>query len=195
MLAGRATVTGCNLVRDPAGYHRSLRGTATGKMEMRELTTDRTLMRSNLDRISTRSVRPDELDEQRKILEAAERKLVKVERDYRKLRETIAGLGLQLAEARSLNRERETPQTKRSLASLAKKLDSALQRRDSMSSDYRELKMLVRDQRAVCRGLVKKEEARQKAVARFLREWERNYDREIRMKEKTVRKRERMRRT
>jgi len=164
-------------------------------MEKSELSDNRTLMRNNLERISTQSVTPDELEEQRKVLEAAERKLAKMERGYRNVREKIEGLRQQLAETRSLHRECETPQAKRSLASLAKRLDSALQRRDSVSSDYRELKMLVRDQRALYRGLVKKEEARQKAVTRFLREWERNYDREIRMKEKTVRKRERMRRT
>ena len=51
---------------------------------------------------------------------------------------------------------------------------------------------MVRDQRTLCRGMEKKEEARQKAVARFLKEWEREYDQGIRMKEKTVRKRERL---
>jgi len=159
------------------------------------LSTDRTLMRNNLERISTRSVTPSELDEQRAVLESVERKLARMEQGRLKVREKIAGLRQQLAEARSLHRERDTPQTKRALASLTKKLDSALQLRDSMSPDYRELKMLVRDQRALYRGLVKKEEARQKAVARFLKEWERRYDREIRMKEKTVRKRERLGRT
>ena len=59
-------------------------------------------------------------------------------------------------------------------------------------SDYRELKLLVRDQRSLYSSLVKKEEARQKAVARFLKEWELRYDRETRMKEKNIRKRGRL---
>jgi hypothetical protein len=37
-----------------------------------------------------------------------------------------------------------------------------------------------------------KEEAKQKAVAKFLKEWERNYDREICMKEKYIRQRKRL---
>jgi len=152
-------------------------------------------MRNNLERISTQSVTPNELDEQWKELQAVERKLARMEQGRLKVREKIAGLRQQLAGARGLHREQGTPQTKRALASLTKKLDSALQLRDSISSDYRELKMLVRDQRALYKGLVKKEEARQKAVARFLKEWERRYDREIRMQEKTVRKRERLGRT
>ena len=67
-----------------------------------------------------------------------------------------------------------------------------MQQRDSVLSDYRELKLLVRDQRSLYRSLVRKEEARQKAVARFLKEWERRYDRETRMKEKNVRNRGRL---
>ena len=152
-------------------------------------------MRNNLERISTQSVTPNELDEQWKVLQAVERKLARLEQGRLKLREKIPELRQQLAGARSQHREQGTPQTKRALASLTKKLDSALQLRDSMSADYRELKMLVRDQRALYKGLVKKEEARQKAVARFLKDWERRYDREIRMQEKTVRKRERLGRT
>ena len=97
-----------------------------------------------------------------------------------------------LAEARKLHRDRDTAQTKRAVMSLTKKLDSALQQRDSVLFDHRELKLLVRDQRSLYRSLVKKEEARQKAVARFLKEWERRYDREIRMQEKNIRKRGRL---
>ncbi|KPJ79762.1 MAG: hypothetical protein AMJ58_10845 [Gammaproteobacteria bacterium SG8_30] len=61
-----------------------------------------------------------------------------------------------------------------------------------MLSEYRELQLIVRDQRTLVDSLEKKEAARQKAVARFLKEWERNYDREMRMKEKTLRKRRRL---
>jgi hypothetical protein len=71
-------------------------------------------------------------------------------------------------------------------------VDNAVQQRDRVLSDYREMKLMVRDQRTLCRSLEKKEEAKQKAVARFLKEWERRYDQEIRIKEKTVRKRERL---
>lgn len=72
------------------------------------------------------------------------------------------------------------------------KLDNARQQRDKMLSEYRELQLIVRDQRTLVDSLEKKEAARQKAVARFLKEWERNYDREMRMKEKTLRKRRRL---
>lgn len=154
--------------------------------------TGRTLKRNNLEKIAALSVTPDELGEQRAVLEAAERKLTRLEQRRVKLLEKIAGMRQRLAEARKLHRDRDTAQTKRAVMSLTKKLDSALQQRDSVLSDYRELKLLVRDQRSLYRSLMKKEEARQKAVARFLKEWERRYDREIRMQEKNIRKRGRL---
>ena len=163
--------------------------------ENSELGTNRTLMRNNLEKIVTLSVTPDELGEQRAVLEAAERKLTRMEQRRVQILKKIAGLRQRLAEARNLHRDRDTAQTKRALMSLTKKLDSAMQQRDSILSDYRELKLLVRDQRSLYRSLVKKEDAMQKAVARFLKEWERRYDRETRMKEKNIRKRGHMGKT
>jgi hypothetical protein len=160
--------------------------------ENSELGTDRTLKRHNLEKIATLNVTSDELGEQRKVLEAAERKLTRMEQRRVKLLEKIAGLRQRLAEARNLHRDRDTAQTQRALMSLTKKLDSATQQRDSLLSDYREQKLLVRDQRSLYRSLVKKDEARQKAVAGFLKEWERRYDRETRMKKKNIRKRGRL---
>ena len=157
--------------------------------ENSELVKGRTLMRNNLEKIAALSVTPDELGKQRAALEAAEYKLARMEQRRVRILEKIAGLRQRLAEARNLHRDRNTAQTKRALMSLTKKLDSAMQQRDSVLFDYRELKLLVRDQRSLYRSLVKKEEARQKAVAQFLKEWERRYDRETRMKEKNVRKR------
>ncbi len=154
--------------------------------------TGRTLMRNNLEKIATLSVTSDELVEQQAVLEAAERKLTRMEQRRVKILEKIAGLRQRLAEARNLHRDQDTAQTKRALMSLTKRLDSAMQQRESVLFDYREQKLLVRDQRSLYRSLVKKEEAKQKAVARFLKEWERRYDRETRMKEKNIRKRGRL---
>jgi len=152
-------------------------------------------MRNNVNRLSTQSVASDELREQGAELDAVQHKLARMEQGKVKVHEKIAGLRQQLAEARSLHKEQGTAQTKRTLMRLTKNLDSAIQQRDSIQSDCRELKLLVRDQRALYRSLIKKEEARQKAVARFLEEWERRYDRETRMKAKNVRKRERLGKT
>jgi cell division septum initiation protein DivIVA len=157
-----------------------------------EVSSDKRLLQHNVTRLSTQSVASDELHEQGAVLEAVEHKLVRMEQGRVKIREKIAGLRQQLAEARNLHKELGTAQTKRALMKLTKHLDSAVQKRDSILSDYRELKLLVRDQRALCKSLLRKEEARQKAVARFLEEWERRYDRETRMKEKNIRKRERL---
>ncbi|MGD2055604.1 MAG: hypothetical protein PVJ15_02265 [Gammaproteobacteria bacterium] len=156
------------------------------------MSADRTLKRNNVEKISEKSVTPDEVGRQRAVLETAERKLARLEQGLAKVRDKLAGLRQQLTEARSLHREWETTQTKSAVTTLIKKVDNAVQQRDRVLSDYREMKLMVRDQRTLCRSLEKKEEAKQKAVARFLKEWERRYDQEIRIKEKTVRKRERL---
>ena len=159
------------------------------------MSADRTLMRKNVEHISTKSVTSDEINQHWAVLDAAERKLTRLGQDIAKIREKITVLRQRLADARGLHRERDTAQTRRALLTVTNRLDSAMQQRDTMLSQFRELKLMVRDQRAVCKNLEKKEEARQKAVARFLKEWERRYDRETRIKEKNVQQRKRLTRT
>jgi len=156
------------------------------------LTTDRTLMRDNLNIISTRSISTDELNKQRLQLQSTERKLKRTQQRVVKVREKIAELRQDLDERRNLHKEQGTAQTKRAVATVRKRLEVAVQQHQVLLSDYREQKLMVRDQRDLCRSLEKKEEARQKAVARFLKQWEREYDHEIRLKEKAIRKRERL---
>jgi hypothetical protein len=158
--------------------------------ENSKLTTDRTLMRDNLNIISTRSISSDELNKQRLQLQSTERKLKRTQQRVVKVREKIAELRRDLAERRNLHKEQGTAQTKRAVATVRKRLEVAVQQHQVLLSDYREQKLMVRDQRDLCRSLEKKEEARQKAVARFLKQWEREYDHEIRLKEKAIRKRE-----
>jgi predicted nucleic acid-binding Zn-ribbon protein len=152
-------------------------------------------MHENVDRISSRSVTSDDLQAQRILLDKAERKLARMDEARVKIRERISELREQLAEARSQHSGQNTIESKRALMALTKKLNRAVQRRDSLMSEFRELKLLVRDQRALYKSLVKKDIARQKAVAMFLKEWERNYDRETRMQEKNIRKRQHMDKT
>ena len=150
---------------------------------------DRTLMRTNAEKIATRSVAPDELQSQRAVLVKSEQKLSRLEQTKEKVLEKITRLRQQQAEAGRRHSAMNTLQTKQELLALTNKLKRAIQRRDRVVAGFRELRPLVREQRAVYKGLLKKEEERQKAVARFLREWERNYDRDIRMKQKNIRKR------
>lgn len=155
----------------------------------------KTLMRKNAETISTRSVTSGEIENQRAELAAAVRKLARLEKRMVLIREKITGLRQELADARSRQQRRDTTETRQAVKSATNRLAGAIRRRDGISSDYRDLKQIVREQRALYRKLGKKEEARQKAVAKFLREWERNYDREIRLREKNVRQRKRLTRT
>lgn len=146
----------------------------------------------NVDRTSTRSIASGEIKEQQSLLDKAERKLAKMGQQIERIRENILELRRQSVEARRQHKEQGTPRTKRALTSVLKKLDGAVEQRDKALSDCRELKLVVREQRALCRSLERKEKARQKAVAAFLKEWDRRYDREVSMKEKNIHKRKRM---
>jgi hypothetical protein len=146
-------------------------------------------MGKNVKSISTKSVSPDELEKQRAALAVAERKLTRIRQRIVQIRDRITVLRQELTEARTQRRRGDTPETVRTVTAAINKVDTAIRQRDKMLVDYRELKQIVREQQALCKTLKKKEETKQKAVAKFLEEWERNYDREIRLKEKNVRQR------
>jgi hypothetical protein len=149
-------------------------------------------MQKNVENISTKSIPTDEIREQRAALKAAERKLAMKGQVLDGVRERISALRQQSLEKRRQHNEQGTATTKRALSTVLKRLESAVDQHDRQRSEYRELKQLVRDQQAVCRSLEKKENARQKAVAAFLKEWERRYDRNVRIREKNIRKRKRL---
>jgi len=94
---------------------------------------------------------------------------------------------LRQKDLRGQEKVKETKQIRRRLEVANNRLSNLRQRRDSMLPEYRELKLMVRDQRALLKALEKKEIARQAAVARFLKEWERDYDRKMRRKQKNAR--------
>ena len=146
-----------------------------------------TLKRKNLKKISESSVDSDEIRLQQRELSAAGNRLERIEQKIAKAREQVDQTRKRLAELRSNAGERNTARNKRAIDTAKNKLTSQRQHRDKLLSEYRELKLVVRDQRALVKSLKKKEAARQAAVARFLRDWERNYDRKMRMKEKNVR--------
>jgi len=150
---------------------------------------ERTLKRRNVDKITTKSVTLDEIGAQQKELSAAERILKQTGNRVIKSKEKVTLEIQRLADARNQYRSRNTKQTQRVFNTAATRLQKARQERDKLISEYRELKLIVRDQRNMLRSLEKKETAKQEAVASFLKEWERNYDRKMRMKQKTIRKR------
>jgi hypothetical protein len=152
----------------------------------------RTLMRENVKSISSTSVSSEAIETQRKTLAAAQRKLDRMAQNVLLMRERIALLRHALAEVRDKHKQSKTRATTRAVTTAINRLDTAIRRRDKLLMEYRDLKQIVRDQTVLCRQLGKKEEAKQKAVAKFLKDWERNYDREIRMKEKNVRQRKRL---
>ena len=107
------------------------------------------------------------------------------------LQDKVRQLRTLLSEARLRRKEKNTPQSKRACESVANKLNHAIQRRNEVVSQFREMKQIVRDQKAMLKKLEKKEAAKQKAVAQFLKKWEREYDREIKLREKKARQRKR----
>jgi hypothetical protein len=164
----------------------------TDTVETPEQVRNKTPMQQNVKRISTTNSTMDEINAQRAALQAAERRLARLAARGMQAREKINDLRRELAGLRARGRNRATPATVQEVRAASSRMAAAVRRRDKLLSDYRELKLFVREQRALCSKLEKKQQARQRAVEKFLREWERNYDRELRMKERNARKRKRL---
>ena len=148
---------------------------------------ERALKQRNIDNIATSSVTSREIDAQRKELVAAERNLSRMEQKLLVLKDQVDQSILRQKDLRGQYKVKKTKQIRRRLEVANNRLSDLRQRRDNMLPEYRELKLMVRDQRALLKALEKKEIARQAAVARFLKEWERDYDRKMRRKQKNAR--------
>lgn len=156
---------------------------------------EQTLKRNNIEKITTSSVASDEISAQQKELAIAERKLKQVGNSVLKMKDKVELVRQQLIDSRNQYRSTNTKQALRAITNANNRLQKIRQDLDGKRSEYRELKLVVRDQRSLIKSLEKKEAAKQKAVARFLKEWERDYDRNMRMKQKTVQKRTRTMKT
>jgi hypothetical protein len=147
---------------------------------------ERALKNRNIRNITASSVASDEISAQRKELAAAERRLNRMEQKIPAIKDQVAQSRLRLSDLRNQSKAKNKKQITRMHETAKHRLSSARQQRDKMLSEHRELKLIVRDQRALVKALEKKEAARQAAVARFLREWERDYDRKMRIKQKNA---------
>jgi predicted nucleic acid-binding Zn-ribbon protein len=156
---------------------------------------EQTLKRKNIEKITTSSVASDEITAQQKELATAERKLKQVGNSVSKIKDKVELVRQQLSVARNQYRSANTKQTQRAFTTANNRLQKLRQDLDRKLSEYREIKLIARDQRSLVKSLEKKETAKQKAVARFLKEWERDYDQNMRMKRKTVHKRRRAMKT
>jgi hypothetical protein len=152
---------------------------------------EQTLKRKNIENIRKNSVASDEINAQQKELATAERKLKQVANSVLKMKDKVELVRQQLIDIRHQHSTTNTKQTQHALTNAKDRLQKLRQDLERKRSDYREMRLVVRDQRSLVKGLEKKEIAKQKAVARFLKEWERDYERNMRMKQKTVHKRRR----
>lgn len=153
---------------------------------------ERALKNSNIKNITVSSVASDEISAQRKELAAAERRLDRMEQKILAKKDQVAQSRQRLSDLRNQSKTKNKKQITRMHETAKNRLSKSLQQRDKILSEYRELKLIVRDHRTLLKALEKKEAARQAAVARFLKEWERDYDRKMRIKQKNARIRKKL---
>ena len=151
----------------------------------------RSLLHENVKNISNISVKEGTLRAQLSELKQAETRLSRAEQRVFAHQAKVRDQRTLLSEIRLSHNQKNNPETKRACQSAAKKLKLANQRRIESVSGFRDLKLIVRDLRVVYKTLDKKDAAKQKAVAQFLKMWERDYDREIKILEKNANKRAR----
>ena len=149
------------------------------------------LLRGNIEKLSKPSVRSDTLDAQKTELKKAESALSRKEQRVFILQEKVRDLRALSSQAKLRHKESNTTQSKKAAETAARKLRVGIQQRNEAVSQFRDMKQVVRDQRVMYKKLQRKEAAKQKAVAQFLKQWEREYDREIRLREKKAKQRRR----
>lgn len=152
---------------------------------------EKTLKRKNIEKIMNRSVASNEIVTQQKELVNTERKLKQAGDSLLKIKDKVVFVHQQLIGVRDQNRIKKTKQTQRALISANNRLQKLRQDLDEKRSKYRELKIIVREQKSIVKSLEKKEAAKQKAVARFIKKWERDYDQKLRLKRNNLKKRKR----
>lgn len=151
----------------------------------------RSLLHENVKNIANVSVKEDTLRAQRDELNKAEKRLARAEQRVSRYKAKVQDQKTLSSEARLRHKQKNTAQTKRACESAANKLKLAKQQYAEAVSGLRDIKQIVRDLRAVSKKLEKKEAAKQKAVAQFLKKWERDYDRKIALLEKNAEQRRR----
>ena len=129
--------------------------------------SQRTLKGGNIEKIRNDSASSEEISAQNKLLVAAERNLQKIERNTLISKDKVIQLRARLDITRAQHESRNTKQTERALKTAKARLQKARQVRDKLLTDYREHKLIVRDQRNLLNSLEKKEVAKQKAVYSF----------------------------
>lgn len=149
------------------------------------------LLHENVKKLSNASVKEDALRVSLSELKKGEARLSRAEQRVAKCEARVQEQKTLLGEARLRHKREDSSQTRRACESATKKLALANKQYKESVSGCRDIKQIVRDHRAVYKKLEKKEAAKQKAVAQFLKKWERDYDRKTRILEKNASQRER----
>lgn len=151
----------------------------------------RSLLHENVKNISNASVKEDALRVHLSELKKGEARLSRAEQRVFKCEAKVQDQKTLLSEARLRYKRENSPETKRACESAVKKLTLANQQYKESVSGFRDMKQVVRDLGAVYKKLEKKEAAKQRAVAQFLKKWEHDYDRKTKILEKNASQRER----
>lgn len=151
----------------------------------------RSLLHENVEKLSNASVKEDALRVSLSELKKGEARLSRAEQRVAKCEARVQDQKMLVSDARLRHKGEDSSQARRACESAVKKLALANQQYKESVSGFRDIKQIVRDHRAVYKKLEKKEAAKQKAVAQFLKKWERDYDRKTKMLEKNASQRER----
>ena len=119
-------------------------------------------------------------------LQAVSKEAARAEAAHEKLlaREKKARERLEAAKTRS--KSSNSNRTADALLAAKQRVDEATRLRKESAARLREMKKLVREETQLAREAERKARARDRAVAAFLKKWEREYDLEMRRKQKNI---------
>lgn len=119
-------------------------------------------------------------------LEAVSKEAARAEAAHEKLVAREEKAREQLEATRARTRGSKSKRSTDALRAAKQRVEEATRLRKESAARLRETKKLVREETQLAREAERKERARERAVAAFLKKWEREYDLEMRRKQKNI---------
>ncbi len=125
-------------------------------------------------------------------IKSALKELGRAETDLEKAKKYEAQMKERLDSVKAKAHQGKTTAAKQPEHAARKQLQAASKQRQKAAARYKEASMLLREQKQLAKEFERKERAKEKAVAAFIKKWERDYDRDMARKKQNIELRKKM---
>lgn len=128
----------------------------------------------------------------RNSIKSALKELGRAETELKKTKKYEAQMKERHNKAKAKTRQANTAAAKQTEHAARKRLQAASKQRQKAAARHKEASMLLHEQEQLAKELERKERAKKKAVAAFIKKWEREYDRDVARKKQNIELRKKM---